>query len=145
MSISPKKAIEKCPYVFVYGTLKSKEDNHSILQTSEFIAEAITLKPFKLYDTGLGYPIVIPNYNGYRVKGEVYKITSEEVMKALDYLEGYPAFYDRQIIKVRRLDNDEVLLAWIYYVKQPFGKKIKEIKPTDKKDRIVEWKSNSRR
>lgn len=72
--------------VFVYGTLRKGEHNHTLLKG------AVLLSPQcwtygKLYDTGLGYPCMTPA-GQYRVIGELYAVTNEELY-LVDQLEGY--------------------------------------------------------
>ena len=132
---SPEYALRRCKFVFVYGTLKREYRNHHLLKDAKFIGVGTTYKRFRLFD--VGFPLAIPSEDGYRVKGEVYKVKDAQMMSSLDKLEGYPYFYKRQVIKVE-VDGVGDIEAWIYYVTSPQGK---EIKPN--KDGIVEWPAKS--
>lgn len=123
-TISPEGAIRRCNRVFVYGTLKRGHGNHSLLREAKFIGEALTIKKFRLFD--VGFPYAVPSQKGARLKGEVYEVNSPEIMRALDWLEGFPHHYDRQVITVE-LESGEKVDAWIYVVKTPEGKEIKPI------------------
>lgn len=80
--------------VFVYGTLKSGYGNNRLLETSKLIAEGATQEEYLLTDTG--FPYLIPQkaltaterYPTAPVRGEVWEVTSQEVMDSLDALEG---------------------------------------------------------
>lgn len=128
-TITPEGAVKRTPYVFVYGTLKKGRGNNYLLQEAEYLGKALTCKKFRLFD--VGFPYAVPSQNGARIRGEVYKV-NPEIMRALDWLEGYPVHYKRQVIKVE-LENGDVLEAWIYYTKEPRGDEIQAI------NGIVEW------
>lgn len=93
-------------HVFVYGTLKSGEPNHSwITETLNGSAQLISTG-----ETTEKYPLVTATrYNipfllnlpgeGYRISGEIYAV-DEAKLRHLDILEDYPRFYDRILIDV---------------------------------------------
>jgi gamma-glutamylcyclotransferase (GGCT)/AIG2-like uncharacterized protein YtfP len=74
--------------VFVYGTLKYGQKNHSLLQKSKYIGEATTCNNYLLYDLG-PYPCLVETRpgKGKNIKGEVWQV-NEDTMKRLDVLEG---------------------------------------------------------
>lgn len=73
----------------VYGTLRAREGNNAILQhpSVEFLGEVVTEPKFTMVSYG-GFPAVIPG-GETAIKGEVYKVGSEEVVRRLNMLEGY--------------------------------------------------------
>src|SRR3990167_787998 len=98
--------------VFVYGTLKRGFSNHRLLANSIYLGEEILYSGFIMYSLG-GYPCVTPAdpEKSLAILGEVYKI-NEQTLVTLDYLEGYPGFYDRKIIQTKYGDT------WIYFISQ---------------------------
>lgn len=97
------------PKVFVYGTLLSGEGNNHLLQNadSKLIGEA-KVQGFMLYNLG-AYPAAVPtNDINKKLVGEVWEI-SVDVLNNLDWLEGYPSFYDRTLVGTVHGE------AWIYY------------------------------
>lgn len=85
--------------VFVYGTLRQGEVNHSLLKQAKCLARQAWTNGV-LYDTTCGYPAMVRD-NEERVYGEVYEI-SEDQLRRLDELEGYTGnqtedLYDRVI------------------------------------------------
>jgi gamma-glutamylcyclotransferase (GGCT)/AIG2-like uncharacterized protein YtfP len=93
--------------VFVYGTLLDGESNHQWLQDSPKIGDTIISK-FQMHDMG-AFPALVENETSLsKIVGEVYEIT-DEVLKMLDRLEGFPGFYDRKLITTEFGD------AWVYY------------------------------
>ena len=86
--------------IFVYGTLMKGEGNHSILssQSTQFLGEAITRRGFTLYDLG-AFPGMVKGGTG-AVIGEIYEVT-KTTLAHLDYLEGHPQFYRREMIKLQ--------------------------------------------
>lgn len=73
-------------YVFVYGTLRKHERNHSLLKEASLISEQAWTYG-ELFDTGSGYPMMKPT-NVKKVYGEVYEVNRDQLMK-LDRLEDY--------------------------------------------------------
>ena len=80
--------------VFVYGTLLSGEPNNKhYLGNSERMGNEV-VSGFTMISVG-NFPACIQNPNSeVSILGEVWKI-DEETLKRLDYLEGYPHFYNR--------------------------------------------------
>ena len=106
--------------VFVYGTLKSGNGirGMNMMADADFVSEASTEDPFfDLYNLG-NFPAAQPGGESY-IKGEVWKIT-DQVLGVLDQIEGYPNFYNRQLIETT------AGTAWIYYITDAhqMGKKI---------------------
>jgi len=86
--------------LFVYGTLKRGHGNNRILQSSEYVTDAVTREPFVLLRTG--FPVMMREPNiGFAtrhwlpVQGEVWNIRHPEVWARLDGLEGVPHMYTR--------------------------------------------------
>ena len=97
-------------FVFVYGTLKKGFYNHEYMNSKGDHAIFIQVATIsgKMYDLG-AYPAI--NLVEERlVHGEVYEISSN-ILKQLDYLEGYPDLYSRTMIRI----NDEIQ-AWVYHM-----------------------------
>lgn len=86
--------------VAVYGTLKKGHGNHRLLEHSELVAEeAITSAPaFRLYGYKRAYPFVQRmNDGGQQISCQVYRV-DDNTLKSLDYLEGHPNFYKREMV-----------------------------------------------
>lgn len=86
--------------VFVYGTLKMGERNHSLLKDCIFLGEASTaVWGFRMYKAEGGFPVVLKkpsaNSDSYRIYGEVYLCSARNILD-LDYLESNGRMYDRQ-------------------------------------------------
>lgn len=95
-------------YLFVYGTLKRGGSRHWILHDFPFLGRA-RAEGFALYDLFF-YPAMVPG-DGV-VYGEVYEV-SDEALKALDFVEGVPVLYRRELIEVVFKDGVS-LKAWAY-------------------------------
>jgi len=97
--------------VFVYGTLK--RGNRLSLDSvdgAEFVGKASTINPeYNMVDFG-AFPAVYSDLQGCKIKGEVFKVTTE-VFKTLDTIEGYPDFYSRELIETT------MGKAWMYLIK----------------------------
>ena len=103
--------------IFVYGTLKKNFHNHSLLKDSEFLGPAKTkLEEYTMVSLGEFPGIVLSGSTS--ISGEVYLI-DDTVFKKLDYLEGYPDFYNRKRIIVKG-KSDLEMSVWIYYLDKSF-------------------------
>jgi gamma-glutamylcyclotransferase (GGCT)/AIG2-like uncharacterized protein YtfP len=102
------------PLVFVYGTLLSGEgNNRRFLTTSKKLSDD-KIVGFSMYDLG-AFPAISPCDDVKKeIVGEVWEI-SDQILKELDYLEGYPRFYDR--IEVGTSMGE----AWVYYHREAPG------------------------
>jgi gamma-glutamylaminecyclotransferase len=101
--------------VFVYGTLKAGESNHSYhLSGAQFVGKGTTLEQYAMHDNG-GYPVVF-KLGDKPVTGEVYEVSKSQLDK-LDYLEGHPRFFKREQINVK-VDEPIALgekECWMYF------------------------------
>jgi len=91
--------------VFVYGTLRPGERNHSYLDSATHLAGHTTAAAFTLLDTG-PYPAALDTGTTALV-GDIFSV-DEPTFAALDVLEGYPVHYTRRLI------DTEFGTVWIY-------------------------------
>jgi gamma-glutamylaminecyclotransferase len=110
----PKPAKPKSYYIFVYGTLKRGQSNHSLLAKAEYLLEAATCEKFRMFH--VGFPVLLADVKDGRpvgrVQGEVYKV-SEEQLRRLDGLESEGSMYKRLAIDVTT-DEGELLTVLAY-------------------------------
>lgn len=83
--------------VFVYGSLKMGNHNSVLLSEAQYVGDFQTSPEYFLLDYG-NFPAVVPG-GTTSIKGEVY-LVDDHILSELDILEGYPDFYDRNIINV---------------------------------------------
>jgi len=104
--------------VFVYGSLKRGKKLHHFLKNAKFLGEAITCEKYPMVLSKSGwYPYLIEKPGvGYRIKGEVYKITPK-ILKILDKVEEVPHYFYRKKICIEI--NGKKTIAWTYFVKKP--------------------------
>ena len=108
--------------VFVYGSLKRDKKLHYFLKNAKFLGEAITCSPYPLFlSKSKWYPYLLDKNDGFKIKGEVYKI-DYSTLKKLDRLEEVPFYYYRKTICVKL--NNKTLKAWVYFKR----KKVKFLK-----------------
>jgi gamma-glutamylaminecyclotransferase len=88
------------PYVFVYGTLKRGQDNHSALAGQRFVGEARTEPAYRLYQLD-GYPGMVAAASGGRsIEGEIWEV-DPACLARLDELEGTAAgLYARMPVRL---------------------------------------------
>ena len=125
--------------LFVYGTLKKGGRLHSILgNSSEFLGVFRTVEnKFDMYD--FGCPVMALEDDGFKIKGELYKVTPECMARvtAVECGAGYVPF----MVELEQKDDvywAEVTkaIAFIYptpYVSTCVSNLVKE------KDGVKEW------
>lgn len=99
--------------LFVYGTLLSECSNNYKLKDSKCLGKATTtFESYQMYSFGY-YPAVV--HGGIKkIHGEVYEVTSKEVIDSLDRMEGHPDVYRRENILIDLNDNDVECESYIY-------------------------------
>jgi gamma-glutamylaminecyclotransferase len=83
--------------LFVYGTLRRGQSNHSQLGGARFVAEARTEPRFELVDLG-GYPGLLEG-GTTAVQGELYELDAA-LLARLDEFEDVPGLYERKQISL---------------------------------------------
>ncbi|XP_076646924.1 putative gamma-glutamylcyclotransferase CG2811 isoform X2 [Halictus rubicundus] len=120
--------------VFVYGTLKRGEPNHSLISDvtcgySKFLGLGRTAVPYPLIiATRYNIPFLLKKPGvGHHVIGEVYDVDTKMLSK-LDELEEHPGFYERSMTdvilapesKLKGTDNFEevgsLMKVWVYFL-----------------------------
>lgn len=137
-------------YIFVYGTLLQGGANHHRLRGARLVAERASV-PGWLFDTGKGYPALLPadetaagetfadktiaGETNACVFGELYEIDAT-ILELLDELEDYYGAgdprneYERVRTKVRRAGDPEEAewAAWTYVYPEAA---VRECRPVD--------------
>lgn len=90
--------------VFTYGTLKKNYYNHHLLETSEFIGNAVTKPFYRLYNLGSFPGLKEDKKNGKAIQGELY-LVNDETLKRLDRLEGTPYLYVRKDLQIENVSE----------------------------------------
>lgn len=102
---------EKNLLVFVYGTLKTNQPNHYLLEDSEKGSAKLICHG----KTSESYPLIIATrYNspfvlkapgiGHQINGEIYSI-DEQMLQTLDKLENHPNLFERQEAQITKDDG----------------------------------------
>lgn len=113
--------------VAVYGSLREGMGNHRLLIGSDLLGH-FNVEGFEMYSYG-AFPFI--KHGDGTIIVEVYEV-DEETFKRLDRLEGYPSFYDRELIEVGGQHQ-----AWIYFIEQDASDNLR-VENGDWKD----WKKN---
>lgn len=114
--------------VFVYGTLLTDQRNNYLLAESRKVGDC-RIYGLEMYDLGLFPACVISSNQENTVLGEVWEI-DEATFQRLDWLEGYPDFYNREPVET------PFGIAWVYICEQARGKS--PIKGGDWKEHVRE-------
>jgi gamma-glutamylcyclotransferase (GGCT)/AIG2-like uncharacterized protein YtfP len=115
---------EKNNLVAVYGTLKLRRSNNSLLDTSVYMGTARTKDTMRLCVMSLPYLLRGAHKDGKNVLVELYYVDNDTMTK-LDRLEGHPVHYKREEIKLvpeESLFNQE-MTAWVYMVGDEYDTK----------------------
>lgn len=100
--------------VFVYGTLRKGEKNDHLLQKAINLEQQCWTYGI-LYDTGEGYPALIPSTENKTV-GELYQVTESELFlldELEEYIEGRPNNLYNRIIQEIYTKNSSIP-AYVY-------------------------------
>ena len=104
--------------LFVYGTLKKGGRLHSVLgSSSEFLGVFRTIEnKFDMYDYGC--PVMILEDGGFKIKGELYKVTPECMARvtAVECGAGYVPF----IVELEQDEDTEVTKAIAFIYPTPY-------------------------
>lgn len=125
--------------VFVYGTLKSDQRSNSLLRDSKILSKGISKSTFRVFSKG--FPMAVFDPSGHPLAGEVYEVSSE-VLKDLDFYEGYPDFYDRKEIDV---DTPSGLVqAFMYFLGSRYLEDLQSssARLLEPNNGILEWKGD---
>ena len=88
--------------LFVYGTLKKGGRLHSVLgNSSEFVGTYLTVdSKFDLFSYARSFPILVAKEKGYQIKGEVWSVTPETMVR-VNAIESGSSYYPFQIDVVK--------------------------------------------
>ena len=103
--------------IFVYGTLKKHHPNFKIISSGVFCGVGRLPKSnnFRMVSMG-SFPALIQagNNTPQEINGEIWDV-DDDVFKNVDYLEGYPTFYNRdKYIILDSKDNEHT--CWTYFL-----------------------------
>lgn len=102
--------------VFVYGSLKEGFSNYERTGLASYacLATAFTVDAAWDMRSYGGFPVVVEGGESV-IMGEIY-VVDDYMMSVLDYLEGFPKFYDRRKVAFQ-VDSEtgEMIEAWMYF------------------------------
>ena len=91
--------------LFVYGTLKTGQENNHLLAGSEFVREAQTMPLYRLYGIDWHPGLLVDQANGVSVHGEIWAV-DDETLARLDEYEGCPNYFKRDYVAIADLFGD---------------------------------------
>lgn len=116
--------------LFVYGTLKNGftfHDKYLGNGKSTFVGPAICSLDYTLYVGA--QPHLVREISENAVKGELYEV-EKDILDAIDYLEGHPIIYKREIIEIFT-EAGEKFAVWAYLRNKNFKDKAQCFKETE--------------
>lgn len=95
--------------IAVYGSLRKGMCNHALLHKdgAQYVKTKIFEIPFKMIPYS-SYPALIPDDKNNKIEMEIYDV-DDNVYRMVEYLEGYPSFYDKASVT----DNEETIEFYI--------------------------------
>tara|TARA_R100001594_G_scaffold22760_1_gene44176 strand:- start:3505 stop:3915 length:411 start_codon:yes stop_codon:yes gene_type:complete len=116
--------------IFVYGTLKQHQPNFTIIKGGWFcgVGKLDKSNGYRMVSLG-AFPALIPAdpNDSQDIHGEIWDIDSE-AFKNVEYLEGYPTFYDRDRLIVSDSQGAEHE-CYVYYLPDRLSsKELKSVK-----------------
>ena len=115
----PQHAIERCPRIAVYGTLKQGQHNNYWLDGASLLGNN-RLIAITLYDLGPSPGAKAETSAGTVV--EIYAINAEQ-LALLDHIEGYLPHAPGQELYNRAIFNTQHGIAWCYIYNSEVEKK----------------------
>ncbi|CAG2181391.1 unnamed protein product [Oppiella nova] len=107
--------------MFVYGTLKTGQPNHYLMNDSEngvaqFVAKGQTLDKWPLVIASkYNIPFLLHKKDfGKRICGEIYSVDNK-MRHFLDEFESHPSYYRRLETEVT-LEDGSVMKPWVYFL-----------------------------
>lgn len=100
--------------VAVYGSLKRGLGNYLTMERAEgqFVSTAIS--DFNVVMDGNSYPYINEASNGHPMEVEIFDVPKGN-LKVLDWLEGHPTFYKREV-RSFILEDGSKIEAWVYFL-----------------------------
>ncbi len=97
---------------FVYGSLRKGLGNHRVIQGSEQQEDGVISGKFRMRSLG-GFPAIfkVPEVEQTDIVVEVYEVSTDNTAMGLDMLEGYPSFYNREVVTL-----DDGRQGWVYFI-----------------------------
>jgi gamma-glutamylcyclotransferase (GGCT)/AIG2-like uncharacterized protein YtfP len=115
-----KQLENKTTLYAVYGTLRQGFGNYERLLNNkdcEFLGSERTKPEFTMVSLG-GFPGVIPG-GQESITIEVFRVNNPQIERQLDYLEGYPSFYDKMTIETSFGPANMYILDGSYLSRNP--------------------------
>lgn len=107
------KDLKECPFVAVYGTLRTGMHNQAFRRGCPTVEEATRKGTISLVKYG-GYPAYSP-VGDMDVEFEIIQVPTTRHFELLDTLEGYPSLYTRTIREFNcTSDPSKKMNAWVY-------------------------------
>ncbi len=100
--------------IFVYGSLKRGFALHRHLLRQEFVATGVTWPSYRLFDCGVYPAMVKVAVDGVSVKGEVFSVDQECLLR-LDKIEGVAeGLYVRDLVHLCPPFEASPTVAWFF-------------------------------
>jgi gamma-glutamylcyclotransferase (GGCT)/AIG2-like uncharacterized protein YtfP len=96
--------------VAVYGTLRAGCGNHRVIEGAIRQEDGVVAGLFEMFSLG-GFPALTHSDTPHDIVVEVYEVNNEAHAQGLDWLEGYPTFYDREVVTL--VDGRK---CWSYFI-----------------------------
>lgn len=111
--------------LFVYGTLRSGEGRHHVVEDSVVFKDNLLLEGYVMYDDGRGYPLLVEGGSDDAVEGELFVIKDPDgsILRRIDRIEGADEHVSlgQRLYRRERVEVRPGTFAWVYIYNQPLG------------------------
>ena len=104
--------------IYLYGTLKTGTINNVHLNLSKYYIKSVIIRGFGMVNMG-GFPCIVEDIKK-SIIAELYSIP-KNLLVLIDKIEGYPTFYNRQIVK--DVDGDSGFIYMVESVNNDYKNK----------------------
>ncbi len=112
--------VENGSLVAVYGSLREGLGNHRVLNTNNNGSTRkedglIPKNKFTMHSL-VNFPgLVKDSLSDVEIVVEVYEVNTQGTAQDIDWLEGYPSFYDRELVELK-----DGRSCWVYFVDEVY-------------------------
>lgn len=117
--------------IAVYGSLRKGMGNHRIIENANLLSSETMTLPFEMIDMG-SFPGLIRSEEMNDIKIEVYEV-DDATYKRVERLEGYPSFYDRELIETSAGP------AGVYFLDRDQGREYNRYPRVNKAENVYDW------
>ena len=123
--------------IAVYGSLRAGMGNNRVIDSSKLLSSENVSLPFEMIDLG-SFPGLIKSNNINDIYMEIYEVDPTTYQR-VERLEGYPSFYDRELIET------SAGAAEVYFLPKDYGREYERYPRVTKTNNSYDWVNHIKR